>query len=285
MKDRGLSASDFPRIVKLLDNVYAWEDLHVSMGGYTTNSLIVITSDGVLVADGQGTPAASKKLVDKIATLTTQPIKYNVICSDHGDHTNGNVSFPAGVTFIGHPISKQLLETSAKAPNRAPDAPKVIVPTELVADKKVLKMGGTEIQIMHVGKAHAGGDLVVYLPREKVAFTSEIFFNRIFPSMRTAHPSSWIEVLKKVEKMDARIVVPGHGFVDPPQVLKEELVNYRKALEYVVAETTRVHKTGASAEAGFAQAKWGPYESWTSRERNAPIAFNRIYLELDGKLK
>ena len=39
-------------------------------------------------------------MVDWIAKTTTQPIKYVVICSDHGDHTGGNAAFPAGVTYI-----------------------------------------------------------------------------------------------------------------------------------------------------------------------------------------
>jgi hypothetical protein len=33
------------------------------------------------------------------------------------------------------------------------------------------------------------------------------------------------------------------------------------------------------------QANWGPYENWTSKDRNATIAVQRVYDELDGKLK
>jgi glyoxylase-like metal-dependent hydrolase (beta-lactamase superfamily II) len=41
------------------------------------------------------------------------------------------------------------------------------MPTELV-EKKVLRLGGKEIRILFLGRAHTGGDLVVYLPREKI---------------------------------------------------------------------------------------------------------------------
>lgn len=267
--DRGLKKTDFPRHKKLAENVYAWEDLHVSMYGYTTNNLIVITSDGVLVADGQGTPEATKKMVDFIATLTPKPIKYVIVGSEHGDHTGGNVSFPSTATFFAHPNS----------------APNVKAPTEPVATRKTLKLGSTDFEIMFLGRAHTGGDLLVYLPKEKILFTSEVFFNHIFPSTRTAHLAEWIEVLKKVEKVDARIVMPGHGFVDDPQILKEELTEYRKAMEATVAEVTRIHKTGASVQDGLKQANWGQYDSWTARDRNAPILFQRVYDEIEGKLK
>lgn len=267
--DRGLKTTDFPRHKKLADNVYAWEDLHISGNGYTTNSLIVVTNDGVVVADGQGNVEATKKMVDFIGTLTPKPIKYVVVCSEHGDHTGGNAAFPSTVTFLAHPNSQ----------------PNVKMPTEPVATKKAIKLGGTDIEVMFLGRAHTGGDLLVYLPKEKILFTSEVFFNHIFPSTRTAYPSEWIGVLKKVEKTDARIVMPGHGFVDDPQVLKEELTNYRKAMEATVAEVARMHKTGASVQDGLKQANWGPYDSWTARDRNAPILFQRVYDELNGKLK
>ena len=94
---RGLKLSDFPRTIKVTDNVYTYEDFHAGPEKFTTTNMFVVTDEGVLVADGQGSPAETKGLVDAIAKVTRQPIKYVVICSDHGDHTAGNASFPAGV--------------------------------------------------------------------------------------------------------------------------------------------------------------------------------------------
>src|SRR5439155_3654987 len=102
---RGLKITDFPRTVKVTDNVYTYEDFHAGDEKFTTTNLFVVTGAGVLVADGQGDPAATKGLVDAIARVTPKPIKYVVICSDHGDHTGGNASFPAGITYLVHPTS------------------------------------------------------------------------------------------------------------------------------------------------------------------------------------
>src|SRR6476661_6812081 len=71
---RALGPSDFPRVTKLADNVYAYEEVHVA-GEITTNNLIVVTRDGVLVADGQGTPEKTARLVSEITKLTPQPIR------------------------------------------------------------------------------------------------------------------------------------------------------------------------------------------------------------------
>jgi hypothetical protein len=57
----------------------------------------------------------------------------------------------------------------------------------------------------------------------------EVFFNRIYPSMggsRSAYPSEWIQTIRKSESLNARMYVPDHGFVDSPEILKEELVNF-----------------------------------------------------------
>jgi cyclase len=266
-----------------MENIYTFSDLHSGGLGYLTNDLIVVTTDGVLVADGQGTPDVTAKLVDAIHQVTSQPIKYVVICSDHGDHSGGNSSFPAGVTFISSLASKKTLEDQSASARSG--SPKTVIPTETVSDKKILKMGSTEIQILYNGRAHTGGDMEVYLPKERVAFLSEVYSNHIFPSMRTAYPTEWISTLSNVSKIDADLFIPGHGFVDPPDVLKQELSEFSKAMTYVVAEATRLHKMGLPVDAALKQANWGAYETWTSKDRNAAIAVQRVYDELDGKLK
>ena len=71
---RGVKLSDFPRVVKLADNVYGYEDIR--QPGFTTVSLFVVGADGVLIADGQGNAAATQKLLDAIAKVTSKPVKW-----------------------------------------------------------------------------------------------------------------------------------------------------------------------------------------------------------------
>ena len=163
--------------------------------------MFVVTDAGVLVADGQGSAAETKGLVDAIRKVTPQPITTVVIASDHGDHTAGNASFPAGVHYIIHPTSKAILDRSAEAAAKAgrEGGWKAPADAELVADKKSLKMGREEIQILFLGRSHTGGDLAVYLPGQKILFLSEIYLNRVFPAMRSAYPSEWLKALDKAE--------------------------------------------------------------------------------------
>src|SRR5262245_61312598 len=75
---RGLKLTDFPRPIRVTDNVYAYEDFHSGDEKFTTTNMFVVTAEGVLVADGQGSPDATKGLVDAIAKVTPQPIRYVV---------------------------------------------------------------------------------------------------------------------------------------------------------------------------------------------------------------
>jgi cyclase len=282
---RGLKESDFPRTVKVAENVYTYEDFHSGDEKFTTTDMFVVTRDGVLIADAQGSPAATKGLVEAIRKVTNQPIKYDIICSDHGDHTAGNAALPADVKFVIHPTSKAILDRQAAAPNARADAWKLPANAELVSDKKTIAMGGEEFQILFLGRAHTGGDLSVYLPKEKILFLSETFLNRVFPAMRSAYPSEWLGALKKAEAMDVRIYVPGHGFTEDAAVSKEELHAYHKALEAVIAEATRLHNAGVPVDDAIKQANFGEYSSWTLAKSQAPIAIRKVYDELDGKLK
>ena len=209
---RGLEERDFPRTIKVADNVYTYEDFHAGPEKFTTTNMFVVTDEGVLVADGQGSARETKGLVDAIGKVTTKPITYVVVCSDHGDHTAGNASFPPGVTYIIHPTSKAILE-------RSPNSWKPPASAVLVAEKRSLTLGGEPIDILFLGRAHTGGDLAVSLPRRKILFLSEIFLNRVFPAMRSAYPGEWLKTLDRAEAMKADIYIPGHSFTESSLML------------------------------------------------------------------
>jgi cyclase len=265
---RGFKLTDFPRTVKLADNVYGYEDIR--QPGFTTVSLFVVGNDGVLIVDGQGSVDATKKMLAEIAKVTSKPVKWYIVGSDHGDHTAGNSVLPADVTYVVTPFSKGQLKLSAPA---------------MTGDTQVINVGGIEVQALYLGRAHTGGDLVAYLPKQKILFMSEVFLNRVFPAMRSAYPTEWVSVIDKALKLDVNRFVPGHGFIEEPKASREELIEYQKAMRAVIAEVTRLHKLGLSADDAVKQADWGPYKEWFLVDQQGPIAVKKIYDELEGKLK
>jgi glyoxylase-like metal-dependent hydrolase (beta-lactamase superfamily II) len=265
---RGFTLSEFPRTIKLAENVYGYEEIR--QPGFTTVSLFVVGSDGVLIADGQGSPAATQKMLDEIAKVTPKPVKWYIVGSDHGDHTAGNSVLPKDITYIVSPASKAQMKLAAPA---------------MTSHTQVLNVGGIEVQAIYAGRAHTGGDLLVYLPKQKILFMSEVYLNRVFPAMRSAYPTEWVSVIDKALAMDVDRFVPGHGFIEEPKASREELIEYQTAMRYVIAEVKRLHALGLSADEAAKQANWGPYKEWFLVDQQGPIAVRKIYEEIEGRLK
>lgn len=281
---RGHQLSEFPRVIKLAENVYGYEEIRDP--GFTTVSLFVVGKGGVLIADGQGNPAATQAMLDHIRKITPLPVKWYVVGSDHGDHTAGNSVLPKDITYIVHPTSKAVMERAAAAPNRNPDAPPVVVPpTAMTGDREVVDVGGIQVEVLFLGRAHTGGDLHVFLPKARILFMSEAFLNRVFPAMRSAYPSEWVAMIDKALAVDADRFIPGHGFIEEAKASREELLEFQKALRAVIAEATRLHKLGLSPEEARKQANWGPYAEWFLADSQDIIAIRQVYAELEGKLR
>ncbi len=282
--ERGLKPADFPRWHQVVPNVYAYEDKLTSAGQtLTTNSLIVVTTDGVVIVDGQDNIEQGKAMVANIKKITPQPVKYMIIASDHVDHVGANPALKEAwpnMVFISTPASKRTMEAQKRE----------ILASELVTDKRELKVGGTDIQILNLGRGHTGGDLVVYLPQSKVMFMSELYDRYVFPPMITGFPSEWAATIKKAQAMDVTWYIPGHGFTDSDAAtLKADLGEYLKATEHVISEAKRLRAAGLTCETekncpAHEKANWGSYTAWTLYPQQAPRALARVYMEMDGKL-
>lgn len=284
---RGIPLAEFPRIVKLADNVYGYEEIR--QPGFTTVSLFVVGRNGVLIADGQGSPAATRTMLEKIKTVTTLPVRWYVVGSDHGDHTAGNSELPKAIRYVVHPTSRAQLardSTSAASTGRAGQPPRVVIvpPTAMAGDRETIDLGGISVDVRFLGRAHTGGDLMVHLPREKILFMSEAYLNRVFPAMRSAYPDDWVRMIDRALAMDITRYVPGHGFIEEPAVSREELVAFRDAVKAVTAEAKRLHALGLSQEDAVKAANWGDYTAWFLADQQAPIAIRRVYDQLSGRI-
>jgi glyoxylase-like metal-dependent hydrolase (beta-lactamase superfamily II) len=265
---RGIALSEFPRVVKLADNVYGYEELRSP--GFATVSMFVVGANGVLLADGQGNAQATQTMLDRIRAITTTPIRWYVVGSDHGDHTGGNAALPKGIRWIVHPASKAQLKLDSIA--------------AMTGDRETIDLGGITVDVLFLGRAHTGGDLMVHVPKAKVLFMSEAYLNRVFPAMRSAYPTEWVRTVDRALAMDVDRYVAGHGFIEEPRVSREELVTFRRSLADVITEATRLHALHLSTDEAIRTANWGEYKDWFLADQQAPIAIRRVFDELDGKL-
>ncbi len=110
---------------------------------------------------------------------------------------------------------------------------RIIPPSLTFEDTLTLRDGPREVRLLFLGVGHTDGDIVLFLPAEKVAFVGDLFFDAAFPSTQDANLLAWIKTLHEVLKLDAEKFVPGHG---NPGTKKEirEFLQYLEDLKALV---------------------------------------------------
>jgi len=227
---QGKLGVDFePKLIPIVEGIYAYEGPLAIPGRddvIRTNSLIVLTDDGVVVVDGQDNVDEAERMLEAIASVTSQPVRYLINASPHGDHVNGNAAFGDVEIVAQERARDQMSESRTPMP----------LPSVVYAERMTLHVGGKTLELHHFGPAHTVGDTVVYLPEDRVAFLSEVYFNGIFTSLGDGFAAHHLEVLDAVEKLDADWFIPGHGLIDG-----QSAAELRAGLEKYHANVKAVH--------------------------------------------
>jgi cyclase len=158
------------------------------------------------------------------------------------------------------------------------------LPTLTLDRSMVLHAGDREVQLLYFGRGHTEGDIVVFLPREKLLVTGDLLTNSI-PFMRDAFPLEWSATLAGVESLDYARNIPGHGDV---QQGKERLQMLRAFLDDLVPAVRRAIAEGRSVEESkrLLKAELAPkheknFPSWNGgAEASIERAFNQLVVSL-----
>jgi cyclase len=207
---------------QLKPNVY-W----VEGGG--GNSGVIIGDKGVIVVDAKTTPGGGRELLDDIAKITPKPVTTVILTHSDGDHVNGLASFPAGVTVIAHEGNKKEQEAAlAKGGPGAPPADHL--PSQVITNNKVkLSIDGVKVELYHWAPAHTSGDLVVYLPSQKIVFTGDIIAmplpDPLIHLQKNGSSVGWITTAKGIVGLDSDQLVPGHGDVQTKDAIQKRLAD------------------------------------------------------------
>src|SRR5205823_8333341 len=149
-------------------------DVWAGLGGAGGNSTIIIGKTGVIIVDAKTNDAGAKDLLAEVAKITPKPVKTAIITHSDGDHVNGLAAFPTGIKIIAHQNNKKEQETALAAGGRgAPPADRL--PNQVVTkNKEALTIDGVKLELYHWAPAHTSGDLIIYLPAQKVVATGDI---------------------------------------------------------------------------------------------------------------
>jgi len=150
-----------------------------------------------------------------------------------------------------------------------------------------LHLGGKEIQILYLGRAHTRGDAIVFVPQDRIAYLSEVFFDGRFPFMNDGYVE-WIATIDAALKLDADIFVPGQGpsaIASNPRGSREALMRTRQVLvefrDAVKGEIAR----GATEDQAVARVLLPQYRGVVGYDPQRAVLVRRMYRDLKGTLR
>jgi len=190
--------------------------------GHNNNLSFIITSDGVVVVNAGSSYLLAQALHDEIKKLTDQKVKYVILENAQGHAMLGsNYWQEQGAKIVAQKEGAEVMKDYGKAlvksmQERQKEKGKHTQATlaDIVfEDKYEIILGGTVIQALHLGPAHSPGDIVVWLPQEKLVISGDMAFHqRLLPVTEHTDTAAWIDTWNNgFEKLGAEIVIPGHG--------------------------------------------------------------------------
>jgi cyclase len=170
------------------------------------------------------------------------------------------------------------------------DTLEIIPPTITFAHSLTLYCGDHVIELRYFHPAHTRGDIVVYLPQEKILAVGDLLEDA-FPYFGHGYPAGWLATLKEIAAMDAEIFLPAHGSV---QRDRELLDTETRLLASLVSQVQRAVADGLSLEETQKKVNLEEFRPFFTGgdPRNDPEfnqraaeAVERAYLEATGKLE
>jgi glyoxylase-like metal-dependent hydrolase (beta-lactamase superfamily II) len=165
------------------------------------------------------------------------------------------------------------------------NAVKPTPPTLTLNNTMTLFRGGREIRILFLGRGHTAGDVVVYLPKERVVATGDLLINGT-SYMGDAFFTDWIQTIETLKQLDFETVLPGHGAAFKGKTL---LDSWQAYVRDFWEQAQKFHKAGTpweeAAKLVDLRGQAVNYPTIRSAGITPNHAMRRAYEILDGKVK
>lgn len=250
--------------------------------GYSNAGLIVDGGEALLV-DTLMDLRLTREMLETMRRATPQAGRIGTLVNTHSnpDHTGGNQLLPDTQIISTAACLDEMREQSqhrrlpftgealaffneVMGPDRF-DRNGIVptLPTRSFEGELTLKVGAKEVQLRQFAPAHTRGDLVVYVPADRLAFAGDLLFIDGHPVIWAGPIGNWIAACDRMLGWDLETVVPGHG----PITDKNGIRRLRDYFAYVHDEARRRYDAGMGYEEAARDISLQPYADWIDPER------------------
>jgi cyclase len=155
---------------------------------------------------------------------------------------------------------------------------------DVTFDKSLyLHLGGRDIYLLFLGRGHTAGDVVVYLPKERVVATGDLLHGWM-PFMGDGYPPEWVATLDALDQLEFDTIIGGHGTVKPRAHLRF-FRNYLADLIAAVRDARRRGETLDQAKVSVAAALKPAYDAGMAGQFAGSVGANveKVYRDLEAK--
>lgn len=186
------------------------------------NSGVIIGDDSVMVIEAQATPRLAAKVIAKIREVTDKPISHLVLTHYHAVRVLGASAYGAGQILMSDAARAMVAERGqedwdsefARFPRLFQgheSIPGLTWPSTTFSNRMSVYLGQRRVDLMHLGRAHTAGDIVVHVPDSNVMFTGDIVEYRSACYCGDGHFADWGQTLAAIGDFAPDAIAPGRG--------------------------------------------------------------------------
>ncbi len=237
--------SDSFNLIELTEGIYAAIEIGKSCG---SNAGFIDLGDRTVIFDTFLNIEAAREMKQAAELLTGKKASIVINSHSHSDHIIGNCLFDE-VVLISSPETRTAVEKTKKEfdeekedyKKRVEEIEKLFetetdedtianlkneykflsnftkpgvdirVPDISIDGETVLYGSKRTLKLLKFDKAHSSGDIVAYIPEDKICFTGDLLFSSSHPWIGSGNPEGLIEALEELSSLDIEYFVPGHG--------------------------------------------------------------------------
>jgi len=261
--------------------------------GFISNAGVIVTGAGVVVFDALGTPALGQLLLEKIRTITNEPMVRVIVSHYHADHIYGLQVFQDLDAEILAPAGAEKYLASDNAMERLEerrftldpwvnDDTRLVYPDRYLGEGMRFRLGDVDFIVTVVGEAHSDGDLTLYVMPDRVLFSGDIIFEGRVPFLGDSNTRHWVQVLERMEKEQLIALIPGHGGVaeDP----NEAISLTRRYLSYLREQMALAVEEFVPFDEVYREIDWSEFEQLPAFEETNRRNAYQVYLSMETEM-
>ena len=296
-----MSSKPFASSADLAAKEATLEELAPGVHAYTAqgdpNVGCVIGTDAILAIEARATPVMAQRWIDVVRKLSLLPFGDLVLTHYHAVRVLGASAFGAR-RIVTTRMTADLIEERgeqdwASEQGRMPrlfegaeSIPGLTRPTDTFEDRMTIDLGNRVVELQFLGRGHTSGDLVVWLPEERICFAGDLVEAMAAPYMGDAHIGDWRgETLDGVAALGAEQMVGGRGPVVRGAAVGQAIDDTRAFLSAVLDGTRAARDGGGMPRDAYrsTHAALAPrYGSFPIFEHTMPFNVQRAWDELEG---